>query len=150
MNTDITEVLGLDNKPKMKEPVQSAKNKQIGLIIAIIGIALIVISQTQKFITEHKWHDEYVTGTDYSEDTTTKNLLLYSGIIGLVVGAIVFASGFKTASNNLLTQQNQTTTTATTNDTIEQQLEKLNSLRQKELITEEEFSNKKAELLSKL
>lgn len=150
MGKDILEVLNLQSLPNGLQTDNSHKNRQIGLIIAIIGMALIIISQTQKFIKTRTFNAGLgITDTDVYEDKTTKNLILYSGITALIIGGIVFASGFNPPTTNLQASHNSLTSSKNQDDTI-LQLEKLDALRKKGIITDEEFSRKKTELLSKL
>ena len=150
MSNDILEILQIDKSSENKRVVNTAKNRQIGLIVAIFGIALIIVSQTQEFTKTRTFDAGYgFTDTDVREDKATKNLILYSGIIALIVGGIVFGAGFKTTSDSTKPLQNFSPSNKTQDDAI-QQLEKLDALRQKGIITEEEFSTKKTELLLKL
>lgn len=127
----------MENKPPTSNPLK------IPIILLVIGLALILIANSidlkvENYRERHKRED-------------TQKTVKYLGIGLLVIGGILFATRFKTNdSNNSVSKQNSDELIATTNETIEQQLEKLNALRQKNLITDEEFKNKKSDLLSKL
>lgn len=127
----------MENKPNTSSPLK------MPIIILVLGLALILIAQSIDLKIENYW--------ERHEREKTQKTVKYFGIGLIVIGGILFATRFKTnESYNTVSKQNSNDLNATTNETIEQQLEKLNALRQKDLITDDEFINKKRELLSKL
>lgn len=72
----------------------------LGIIILVIGIALIVISQTVSFVKEVPYRSALGFNLiDYRENTTLKNGILFGGIAGLIAGGVVLALGFKKKEN---------------------------------------------------
>mgnify|MGYP001774010741 CR=1 FL=1 len=69
----------------------------IGIIILVIGIALIVVSQTVSFVKAVPTSIPYVF--NYRENTTLKYGILFAGIAGFVVGGVVLALGLKKKEN---------------------------------------------------
>jgi hypothetical protein len=132
--------------------LQNPKRRlQIGLIIAIIGIALIIIATTQKFTKTVASDTAFgFTLTDKVENKTAKNMFLYSGIAALVIGGVIFALSFTNNENKTLVEKSETQAQGQKNEDVFIRIQKLNELREKGIITEDEFNNKKKELLSKL
>lgn len=76
----------------------------IGIIIGVIGIALIIVSQTFSFTKQITYsHQNPLFGrqslTETVEDTNLRNGILYGGIGGLVVGGILIALDLKKKQN---------------------------------------------------
>jgi hypothetical protein len=78
----------------------SKKKFQAGIIILIVGIAMIIVSQTASFVREVTeyvddpvgWFDN-IPMTDFKTYYGLRNGLLYGGIGLLVIGGIVLATG---------------------------------------------------------
>jgi putative membrane protein len=75
--------------------------KQIGIIILIIGIAVIIVSQTVEFKTIRREATDF--GNAYfqfeEENKSLKNTVLFSGIALLVGGGILLAGGLAKKSD---------------------------------------------------
>jgi hypothetical protein len=150
------------NNPK--SAVSAVTQRQFGVLSAIIGIGLIFIAQTYKFTISQSFQTGNgelpgafnflggMTGTDVYADTVKKNLFLYTGIATLIGGACFYAlslnvKGTEGIVSNLI--QNRQPLASKENNIVSQ-IENLNELRLKGLLSEDEFAVKKAELLSKM
>ena len=157
MSNDINDPLGINSSSQKQSfeetnPLKPTNNKRIGLIIGIIGIALIFIAQTQTFTKYVIGYSEYGSPRiNTTENTSTKNIILYLGVIALIIGGVFFAKSFNSKNNEqIVSNIREPLPNATQENDVFIQIEKLNDLRQKDIITEEEFNSKKVELLSKL
>ena len=144
--------------------------KQLGIIASIIGVILLFVSQTADFTQSQTttW-DNYDLNkrmglpdvfnnhmldseTRTYIDTTKKNLVLFSGLAILVGGCIFFVLSLNNSAIGATPSKQFSVNAQTTpsgNETMIQ-IERLNDLRQKGILTEEEFANKKSELLKKI
>jgi len=83
----------------------SKNNLSIGIIIVIVGIAMIIISETVSFtckVTEY--HDAGFLGripyTETRINNELKNGILYGGVILFVLGGVVIAAGLNKTKGN--------------------------------------------------
>ena len=135
----------------MKEKIEKNKRKLIGyLILGIIGIC-IVIGAFSIFMEADKikgnglnWH----TGVTYKEEREDEQKW---GCIVFLVGAVLIAeSGSK--CYRILFKDNAENQKKNKNDKIDTtgKLRELKKMLDEKIITEEEFENKKQELLKKM
>ena len=152
------------NNPKTDSSI--LKQKQFGIFIAVIGIVLLIISQTVTFTISNSYDlyntnkqmglpdafNNHMRGTDTYIDTVKKNLYLYYGLFIFLGGVIFFILTLNSKQNGQLlkTENAIPLEQYQTQNDIANQIEKLNDLFQKGILTKEEFDNKKTELLSKM
>lgn len=148
------------NNPNDEAAVGRKKN--YGIALAVIGLAVFLYSSTAKFEVTNRYRVDPGTmgvpdaynplGEMYDSqtyiDTARKNLVKYTGITFLVCGVLFFIFGL--TDKNKIANGMQTATINTGNTGTMAQIERLNDLRQKGVLTEEEFTAKKTELLAKL
>lgn len=68
------------------------KTFTVGLIILILGVALVIVSQTVSFTSVHHYKLVFgMTGQQEVENKALKNALLYVGIAAIIIGGIVFS-----------------------------------------------------------
>jgi hypothetical protein len=137
------------NNPK--DDTSQVRQKQIGLLIGIVGAILIFVAQTKDFVYEVKWNDGFVTGSDRHYDEGKKKIVLYSGIFMLIGGSIFFALSMN-PKNKISNTKDETNTQQIQHDSsnVMTQIEKLSVLKDKGILTEDEFNDKKKQLLDKL
>ena len=67
------------------------KTFTVGLIILILGVALVIVSQTVSFISVQDWKIWGLSGQEEVENKALKNAILYGGIAALIIGGIIFS-----------------------------------------------------------
>ena len=83
-------------RPTQKSHASYNSKLTIGIIILVIGIALIVITQTVSLTIRHDTgYSMQGIGEIYRNDDTLENVILFLGIASLIAGGIVLAFGFQ-------------------------------------------------------
>lgn len=152
------------NNPKTE--TSNLRKKQFGIILGIIGIVLIIISMNVTFTISRSYDlydtnkqlglpdafNNHMRGTDTNIDIVKKNLFLFTGLFTLLSGVLFFVLGLNTKINNNLAKSDKTVSVGQSQQTndIVLQIEKLNELVQKGLLSKEEFEMKKTELISRM
>lgn len=128
------------------------RQKQFGIIVGIVGIMLLIISNSQMALPDASNNNFRDTQTYVQAVIVRKNLFLYTGLFILLSGVFFFVLGLNTKQSGQLLKSEKTIPLVQPqqqNDIVNQ-IEKINDLFQKGILTKEEFDNKKTQLLSKM
>jgi len=116
----------------------SAEKKYMSIVIALAGIAIIIISQTV-----------YKDAITWEGDIKNMDGYVYFGVALLVLGSILLASltlGNKPLQENL-SDSNGNNSFKTPTTSVLDELAKLHELKEKGVITQEEFEKQKKKML---